>query len=86
MFVGREKVLHFLPFHFTKIGRWWNKTDEIDIMAGGSEKGKLFAWRVQIQEQSFGSVGFEGAAEKIHARPGKQPCLALAVFPERLYR
>lgn len=22
-----------LPFHFTKIGRWWNKNDEIDIMA-----------------------------------------------------
>ena len=22
-----------LPFYFTKIGRWWNKTDELDIMA-----------------------------------------------------
>lgn len=22
-----------MPFYFTKIGRWWNKTDEIDIMA-----------------------------------------------------
>lgn len=22
-----------LPFYFTKLGRWWNKTDEIDIMA-----------------------------------------------------
>lgn len=22
-----------LPFHFVKIGRWWNKTDELDIMA-----------------------------------------------------
>lgn len=22
-----------LPFHFIKIGRWWNKTDELDIMA-----------------------------------------------------
>lgn len=22
-----------LPFHFSKIGRWWNKTDELDILA-----------------------------------------------------
>ena len=22
-----------LPFHFTKIGRWWNKTEELDILA-----------------------------------------------------
>ncbi|MBF4695155.1 ATP-binding protein [Fusibacter ferrireducens] len=27
-----------LPFHFTKIGRWWNKTDELDIMATDPKK------------------------------------------------
>lgn len=41
MFVGREKVLHFLEFHFTKIGRWWNKTDEIDIMAVDQKRGSF---------------------------------------------
>jgi AAA+ ATPase superfamily predicted ATPase len=24
-----------LPFHFTQIGRWWDKNDELDIMASG---------------------------------------------------
>lgn len=32
-----------LPFRFTNIGRWWNKTDEIDIMAVDSEK-QAFCW------------------------------------------
>lgn len=30
-----------LPFHFTKIGRWWNKTDEIDIMALDAEGSQM---------------------------------------------
>ena len=32
-YLRRENTEDRLPFHFTKIGRWWNKTDEIDIMA-----------------------------------------------------
>jgi AAA+ ATPase superfamily predicted ATPase len=27
-----------LPFYFTKIGRWWEKSDEIDIVAADSKK------------------------------------------------
>lgn len=27
-----------LPFYFTSMGRWWNKTDEIDILAVGADK------------------------------------------------
>jgi AAA+ ATPase superfamily predicted ATPase len=29
-----------LPFHFTQIGRWWDKKDELDIMAVGKADGK----------------------------------------------
>ncbi|MGN1116381.1 MAG: ATP-binding protein [Candidatus Ornithomonoglobus sp.] len=30
-----------LPLRFSKIGRWWNKTDEIDIMAADVRNNKL---------------------------------------------
>ena len=32
-YLRKQNRKHVLPFYFTKIGRWWNKTDEIDIMA-----------------------------------------------------
>lgn len=32
-YLRKQNRKHGLPFYFTKIGRWWNKTDEIDIMA-----------------------------------------------------
>lgn len=32
-YLRRKNKAHELPFHFVKIGRWWNKTDEIDIVA-----------------------------------------------------
>jgi hypothetical protein len=38
-YLRKQNNAGLLPFHFTRIGRWWNKTDEMDIMAldaGGS--------------------------------------------------
>lgn len=32
-FMMRQKAIGTLPFIFTKIGRWWNKTDELDFLA-----------------------------------------------------
>ncbi len=32
-YLRRKNRNNSLPFHFVKIGRWWNKTVEIDIMA-----------------------------------------------------
>ncbi len=31
-----------LPFHFSKIGRWWNKKEEIDIVAFDDKKNVIF--------------------------------------------
>lgn len=33
-----QNRLHRLPFRFTKIGRWWDKDNEIDIMATNPER------------------------------------------------
>lgn len=32
-YLRKQNRKNDLPFYFTKLGRWWNKTDEIDIMA-----------------------------------------------------
>lgn len=37
-YLRRENRKNALPFRFTKIGRWWNKTDELDIMATDAKK------------------------------------------------
>lgn len=37
-YLRQENRKNALPFHFTKIGRWWNKTDELDIMATDRNK------------------------------------------------
>ena len=40
-YLRRQNRKRLLPFYFTKIGRWWNKTDEIDIMATDYQKTQL---------------------------------------------
>lgn len=42
-----------LPFHFTKIGRWWNKTDEIDIVAVDFSKTKYILGECKYKKAAF---------------------------------
>lgn len=42
-----------LPFHFTHIGRWWNKTDEIDIVAMDSNKERLLIGECKYKNSPF---------------------------------
>lgn len=46
-YLRRKNRRNELQFYFTQIGRWWNKTDELDIMAMDNRK-KIYRWRVQI--------------------------------------
>ena len=34
---------HNLPFVFTKIGRWWNKNIEVDIIASNADKSEIIS-------------------------------------------
>lgn len=43
-----------LPFHFTNIGRWWNKANELDIMATDRDKTNFI-----IGECKFKNTGFD---------------------------
>lgn len=42
-----------LSFHFTKIGRWWNKTDEIDIFAKDAEGSHILVGECKYRNSPF---------------------------------
>ena len=42
-----------LPFHFAKIGRWWNKTDELDVMAIDKEKKQYIIGECKYKNSAF---------------------------------
>ena len=42
-----------LSFHFSQIGRWWNKTDEIDILATDSDKTHLLVGECKYRNNPF---------------------------------
>lgn len=47
---NRENVL---PFHFTRIGRWWNKTDEVDIMAFDQNRENFLLGECKYKNSPF---------------------------------
>lgn len=42
-----------LPFYFSKIGRWWNKTDELDIMAVDYSKKNYIIGECKYRKSAF---------------------------------
>lgn len=42
-----------LPFYFSKIGRWWNKTDELDIMAIDYSKKNYILGECRYKNHAF---------------------------------
>jgi AAA+ ATPase superfamily predicted ATPase len=42
-----------LPFRLTKIGRWWNKSAELDIMAIGQNKNSLLIGECKFKNSAF---------------------------------
>lgn len=42
-----------LPFHFTNIGRWWNKSDELDIMATDRDRNNFLIGECKYKNADF---------------------------------
>lgn len=42
-----------LPFHFTKIGRWWDKQNELDIMATDKNKNHFILGECKFKNSAF---------------------------------
>ncbi|CAB50041.1 ATP-binding protein [Pyrococcus abyssi] len=49
-FLIELKEMGKLPFHFTKIGRWWHKGEEIDIVALNEREKKVLLVEVKWKE------------------------------------
>ena len=52
-YLRRENRNDALPFRFTKIGRWWNKTDELDIMAFDAQKENFLLGECKYKNSPF---------------------------------
>jgi hypothetical protein len=65
--LNRQDVL---PFHFTRIGRWWNKDTELDIMAADRDKNNFLAGECKFKESAFSLSEVNAAVTKF--RPAKQ--------------
>lgn len=49
-YLRKQNRKQLLPFYFTRIGRWWNKTDEIDIMAVDYQKQHVLLGECKYKE------------------------------------
>ncbi|KAF0193520.1 MAG: putative ATPase (AAA+ superfamily) [Bacillota bacterium] len=52
-YLRRLNRLDALPFRFTKIGRWWNKGDELDVMATDRDKNQFVLGECKFRNASF---------------------------------
>lgn len=52
-FLCRENQKNALPFHFTRVGRWWNKTDVLDVMAIDQKKEKFLLGECKYKNSLF---------------------------------
>lgn len=72
-YLRRENRKRALPFYFTKIGRWWSKTDEIDIMALDYKKTAVLLGEckykqsmVDVKDLKHLQAKFAGVKQKLY--------------------
>ncbi len=53
-----------LPFHFVRIGRWWNKTDEIDIMAVDRDRRNILLGECKYRNSPMDTADFTSLQKK----------------------
>jgi AAA+ ATPase superfamily predicted ATPase len=52
-YIRRQNRAGALPFRYAKIGRWWNKTDELDIMALDAKGQKVLLGECKFKKTAF---------------------------------
>ena len=63
-FLRRLNRKERLPFHFTRIGRWWNKSIELDIMATEPTGTKILLGECKYRNTPFSLSDFQKMKEK----------------------
>ena len=64
-FLRRKNRSEELPFYFSKVGRWWNKTDELDIMAVDRSKKNYILGECKYRNQAFAMSDLRNMQEKV---------------------
>lgn len=71
-YLRKENRENKLPFHFTKIGRWWDKAVELDIVAMDAKKEKFLLGECKYKNSNFSYSDFLNMREKFN--PQKRNC------------
>lgn len=61
-----------LPFHFSKIGRWWNKNEELDIMAVDYKKEQYLLGECKYKHSKFTFADLTRMKEKWKGNAGQK--------------
>jgi len=61
-----------LPFHFSKIGRWWNKNEELDILAVDYKKEQYLLGECKYKRSEFSFSDLTRMKEKFGGYTRKQ--------------
>lgn len=69
-YMRKLNVQNKLPFHFTKIGRWWDKQNELDIMATDKDKNHFILGECKFKNSAFDLSELDNTIAKF--KPGKK--------------
>ena len=78
-YLRRQNREEKLPFHFTQIGRWWTKTDELDVMALDHTKKNYLLGECKYKNSKFALSDFTHMKEKFKPK-GKELSLFYYLF------
>lgn len=78
-YLRRQNREEKLPFHFTQIGRWWTKTDELDVMALDHTKKNYLLGECKYKNSKFALSDFTHMKEKFKPK-GKELNLFYYLF------
>ena len=70
-YLRRENRKNTLPFYFTKIGRWWDKANEIDIMATNAKKQNFLLAECKYRNTPVGTAELTALKTKFTAKNPK---------------
>lgn len=68
-----------LPFHFTQIGRWWDKNEELDVMALDSTKRQILLGECKYRNAPFDLAEFHHMRSK-YAPPVQDAAIHYCLF------
>lgn len=71
-YLRRQNRRHMLPFYFTAIGRWWDKTDELDIVAVDSARQELLLGECKYKNTQMELQDLRHMQKKLGAAKGRR--------------